>query len=146
MPYTYEYPRMAVTADAVVFELSSPPRVLLIRRASEPFKGKWAIPGGFVDMDESAQAGAVRELKEETGVDGVALQFFGHFDSVDRDPRQRTLSLAFWGAVEPGAVKVMGSDDASEAGWHAVDALPELAFDHQLILEKAIAAFGSERP
>lgn len=145
MPYTYPHPRMAVTADVVLFELASPPRVLLIKRAQAPFAGRWALPGGFVDMDETALAGAARELLEETGARGVDLTFLGYFDAVDRDPRGRTLSLAFWAVVAQGAVAVQASDDASDARWHPVTALPELAFDHALILERARAALGEPR-
>ncbi len=141
MPFTYDYPHMAVTVDAVLFELTDPPRVLLIERGHEPFKGKWAIPGGYVEMDEQVHVAAERELAEETGVEGIALTFLGYFDGVDRDPRERTLSLAFWGTVPPNSVAITASDDACDARWRSILELPELAFDHQLILERAIDAF-----
>ncbi|MBS0362941.1 MAG: NUDIX hydrolase [Proteobacteria bacterium] len=140
MPYTYAYPHMAVTADAVLLTRSAPRKVLLIRRAKAPFEGQWAIPGGYVDMDEEIAAAAARELAEETGVTGLDLRFLGYFDAVGRDPRERTLSLAFVGEVESEhAVLAAAADDAAEAAWHRLDALPPLAFDHAEILKRALA-------
>jgi 8-oxo-dGTP diphosphatase len=141
MPFTYDYPHMAVTADAVVLTREEPQKVLLIQRAKPPFAGQWAIPGGFVDIDEAIAAAAARELAEETGVQGVALRFLGYFDALGRDPRERTLSLAFWGTVaDEGAARAVAADDAAALAWHPLDRLPPLAFDHAEILKAALAA------
>ena len=131
-----QYPHMAVTVDAVVFRDGAAPSVLLIKRGSDPYAGKWALPGGFAEMSETLLAAAHRELAEETGLTGVSLQFLHYFDAVDRDPRGRTFSLAFWGVVATGDVKA--ADDAAEAQWHALSALPPLAFDHADILKQAV--------
>lgn len=141
MPYTYTYPQIAVTVDAIVFRSSKPASVLLIRRGQAPFEGAWALPGGFVEIDEACVDAAHRELAEETGLRGVDLTFLHYFDAVDRDPRHRTLSLAYWGVVEDHAVAVGGADDAAEARWFALTALPELAFDHAEILARAASAW-----
>lgn len=141
MPHTYEYPHMAVTVDAVVFRGGAEPSVLLIKRAKDPHAGKWAIPGGFVDMSETVEAAAHRELEEESGLRGVDLHFLHYFDAVDRDPRERTLSLAFWGVVEQGGDGVAAADDATDAYWHPLSKLPPLAFDHADVLERAIKAW-----
>lgn len=138
MPYTYQYPHMAVTVDAVVFRDGDAPSVLLIKRGREPHAGKWALPGGVVDMTETLLAAAHRELEEETGLSGVDLQFLHYFDAVDRDPRERTLSLAFWGVVSAGADVVAAGDDAADVVWHPIVALPPLAFDHAEVLERAV--------
>lgn len=146
MPFTYDYPHMAVTADAVVLTEGEAPRVLLIRRAKPPFAGQWALPGGYVDMDEPAAAAARRELAEETGLKDVTLSFLGYFDAIDRDPRERTLSLAFWG-VAPEAARnaARAADDAADLAWHPLDRLPELAFDHAEILRAAAGARRAAR-
>jgi 8-oxo-dGTP diphosphatase len=143
VPFTYEYAHMAVTADAVVLTRGRPAKVLLIQRARAPFAGQWAIPGGFVDMDERIAAAAARELSEETGVEGVDLRFLGYFDALGRDPRERTLSLAFWGVVDSeDAAKAVAADDAAALAWHPVDRLPPLAFDHAEILKAALSALA----
>lgn len=139
MSYTYKYPHIAVTVDAVVFR-AAPARVLLIKRGRAPFEGAWALPGGFVDMAETCADAAARELQEETGLAGVALSFLHYFDAVDRDPRERTLALAFWGVAGDDA-KASAADDAADVDWHAVDALPELAFDHAEVIERALQAW-----
>lgn len=141
MPYTYQYPHMAVTVDAVVFRSGDDPSVLLIKRGKDPHAGKWAIPGGFVDMTETAESAAHRELEEEAGLRGVDLHFLHYFDAVDRDPRERTLSLVFWGVVERGNDGVAGADDAAEAQWHSISRLPQLAFDHAEVLARALNAW-----
>jgi 8-oxo-dGTP diphosphatase len=147
MAFTYEYPRMALTTDAVVFAAGPPPKVLLIQRARPPFAGQWAIPGGFVDMDERIASGAARELAEETGVEGVALRFLGYFDAPERDPRERTLSLAFWGTVaDDEMMRAKAADDAAALAWHPVDRLPPLAFDHAEILAAALSAWKASEP
>jgi 8-oxo-dGTP diphosphatase len=143
MPYTYQYPHMAVTVDAVVFT-SGPEAVLLIKRGKAPFEGKWALPGGFVDMTETCEAAAHRELAEETGIAGVDLRFLHYFDAIDRDPRGRTVALAFWGvAGDEGAVNA--ADDAADVRWHPIAELPELAFDHAQVLERALSAWRSSK-
>jgi 8-oxo-dGTP diphosphatase len=143
MPYTYQYPHMAVTVDAVVFR-EAPDSVLLIKRGRAPFEGKWAIPGGFVDMTETCEAAAHRELAEETGLTGVGLRFLHYFDAVERDPRERTLALAFWGVAD-GAAEVKAADDAADVRWHPIAQLPELAFDHAEIIARAISAWRTSR-
>lgn len=137
MLYTYEYPHMAVTVDAVVFWADHAPKVLLIKRAKPPYEGCWAIPGGFAEMTETLIEAASRELQEETGVEGVDLRFLHYFDAPDRDPRERTLSLAFWGVIKDMPL-AQAADDAAELAWHPLDSLPELAFDHARVLERAV--------
>jgi 8-oxo-dGTP diphosphatase len=137
MPYTYDYPRPAVTVDVVVVSREAPPRVLLIRRKHEPFAGKWAIPGGFVDVDEPLEAAARRELREETGVEAGDVQQLHTFGDPGRDPRGRTISVVYLTRVDPEAVRAAADDDAAEVGWHALDRPPPLAFDHAAILEHA---------
>lgn len=139
MPITYEHPRPAVTVDAVVFARGGGgTSVLLIRRGKPPFEGKWALPGGFVEMDETLAQSAARELAEETGLTGVDLEQLHAFGDPGRDPRGRTVSIAHWGVIEGRPPPVRGDDDAAEARWHDVDALPELAFDHAHILRMAV--------
>lgn len=140
MSYTYKYPRPAVTADCVVITKEEDPRVLLIQRGNEPFKGCWAFPGGFMDMDETTEQCAMRELKEETGLVVDHLTQIGAYSKVDRDPRGRTLSVAYLAIVnEPLAVS--GMDDAAKADWFPLSSLPDLAFDHNEIMNDAIAVF-----
>ena len=129
-----------VTVDALVFTLADAgPRVLLVKRGSEPFKGQWALPGGFVDMDEELHDAAVRELAEETGLTGVKLEQMYTFGTVGRDPRGRQITVCFLGIVR-GAVAVKGGDDASEAEWWDVGALPQsLAFDHAEVIAMGLA-------
>ncbi|MBQ7489743.1 MAG: NUDIX hydrolase [Bacteroidales bacterium] len=137
MSYTYEYPRPAVAADCVVFGFNGRElQVLLIERGNEPFKGCWAFPGGFMNMDETAEQGALRELQEETGLDINRIKQLGAFTEVQRDPRGRVVSIAFYALVRPA--EVTGGDDAKEARWFALDDVPRLAFDHDYILRKAM--------
>src|SRR3954469_21619213 len=135
--YTYDYPRPAVTVDAVLVTRERPPRVLLIRRKHDPFAGKWALPGGFIDMDETLEESARRELREETGVTAADLTQIGTFGDPGRDPRGRTISVAYLARVKAKDVRPVAADDAAEVGWFALDALPELAFDHAQILARA---------
>jgi len=137
--FNYEFPHMAVTVDAVLFDQSiDPAQVLLIQRENDPFAGHWAFPGGYVDMDEPVRDAALRELKEETGAVVKDIDFLGYYDAIDRDPRERTLSFAFVGVTSKSMHAVVGTDDASDAQWFPVDNIPELAFDHQMILEDAL--------
>jgi 8-oxo-dGTP diphosphatase len=141
MSFTYPYPHMAVTADAVILTRAEPRKVLLVQRGGTPFKGMWAIPGGYVNLDERIETAAARELAEETGLRIGALHFLGYFDAVDRDPRERTLTLAFWGMVaDEDAQPLAAGDDAKALGWRPVDHLPTLAFDHAEILRAALEA------
>jgi 8-oxo-dGTP diphosphatase len=132
--YSYKYPRPAITVDAIVdAKIKGIHHVLLIQRGLEPFKGKWALPGGFVEMDELLETACKRELKEETGLEVKTMTQFKAFDSIERDPRHRTISIVFY-VVIPDRKEVKGTDDASRAEWFPVDELPELAFDHKDIL------------
>ena len=137
MSYTYKYPRPAVTADCVVITKEKEPKVLLIQRGHEPFKGQWAFPGGFMNMDETTEQCAVRELEEETGLKVSNIQQIGAYSKVDRDPRGRTVTVAYLAIIDkPEAVK--GLDDAAKAQWFPISNLPKLAFDHEEIMRDAI--------
>jgi 8-oxo-dGTP diphosphatase len=137
--YCYEYPRPMVTVDAAVFSrVEGRWCVLLIQRGNPPFEGRWALPGGFVDMEETLEAAAVRELREETGMEGVELRQLASYGDPGRDPRGRTISVVFAGvADEKRAGRVKGGDDAAHAAWHPIEGLPELAFDHDRIVADA---------
>lgn len=141
MSYTYKYPRPAVTTDCVVFTQEEEPKVLLIQRGNEPYKGCWAFPGGFMNMEETAEECAVRELKEETGLTVKQIQQIGAYSKVDRDPRGRTISIAYLAIVD-APTAVSGMDDAAKAAWFPLSSLPNLAFDHQDIMTDAIALFN----
>lgn len=138
--YTYKYPRAALTTDALILKKHIG-EILLIQRGIEPFKGKWALPGGFVEMDELLADACKRELMEETGLVVEKLEQFQVFDKVDRDPRGRTISVVFYGFVEKDA-DVKGGDDAAEAAWFKLDALPELAFDHDQVIDVFFKMLG----
>ncbi len=132
--YTYKYPRPALTVDAIVIaRVAGNFYVLLIERGAEPFKGKWALPGGFVEMDELLEAACIRELKEETGFEAESMQQFRVFDAIGRDPRHRTISVVFYTFADRIA-DVKGQDDAANARWFNISNLPELAFDHLEII------------
>ena len=145
-PYCYKHPRPAVTADIVLFRRAGDEiQVLLIKRAHAPYKGKWALPGGFVDENEPLERAAARELKEETGVARVRLQQFGAFGDPGRDPRGHTVSIAFAG-ISGADLKVRAGDDAAEADWHPATHPPSLAFDHKKILAAALRhVFGESK-
>jgi 8-oxo-dGTP diphosphatase len=139
--YIYDWPRPMVTVDALVFTLASDgPQVLLIKRAKEPFKGRWAVPGGFVEMDEELEDAVARELKEETGLDGVELEQMYTFGTVGRDPRGRQITVCFLGIAESSNTTIEGGDDAAEAKWWPVKSLPSpLAFDHDRVIAMGIS-------
>ncbi len=139
--YCYKYPRPSVTTDCVVFgydEKENSLSVLLIQRKSKPYKGCWAFPGGFLNMDEDAETGALRELKEETNMDPVFIKQLGAYTKVDRDPRDRVITIAYYALTKITEVK--GGDDAAEARWFPLNEIPDLAFDHKDILKEAIFA------
>ncbi len=139
MPYTYEYPRPSVTVDCIIFGLDgSALKVLLIERGLEPFKGHWALPGGFVDMDENLETAAIRELEEETGVTDVFFEQLYTFGNPGRDPRGRVITVAYYALVNLSEHPVRASSDADNAEWFKLDELPPLAFDHGKVLNMAI--------
>ena len=140
MAYTYEYPRPAVTADCIVITKEAEPKVLLIERGGEPFKGCWALPGGFMNMDETTEQCAFRELEEETGLKIGEVHQIGAYSRVDRDPRGRTITVAYLAVVD-APIAVKGQDDAAKAQWFPLSALPELAFDHEEIMRDAIKKY-----
>ena len=136
--YTYDYPRPAVTTDCVIFGYDGKElKVLLIERGIEPFKGRWAFPGGFLNMDEDALAGARRELKEETGLEDAFIEQFHTFSEPGRDPRGRVITIAHYALVK--IQEVEGGDDAAQARWFPIGEVPPLAFDHDRILRMAMS-------
>ena len=138
MSYTYEYPRPSVTVDSVVFGYEANElRVLLIERGEDPFRGAWALPGGFIGVDEDLEDAAKRELQEETGIQPLLLEQLGAFGTPGRDPRGHTVTVAFVALVKLGDHSVRAATDAADARWFPAGAPPELAFDHGVILEAA---------
>lgn len=141
--YCYRYPHPAVTTDCVIFGFDGERlQVLLIERGIEPFKGRWAFPGGFIKMDETAEEGALRELKEETGMENAFMQQFHTFSNPLRDPRERVITIAFYALVRIQEVK--GGDDAASARWFPLDEIPALAFDHDHMLRMATQRLRQE--
>ena len=139
MPFTYEYPRPAVAVDCVVFGFDDGElKVLLIKRGLEPFKGAWALPGGFVRLDETLDAAARRELAEEAGLTDVYLEQLFTFGDVARDPRERVLSVSYYALVALDRHPPAAATDADAAAWFAVADLPSLAFDHAAIVTAAV--------
>lgn len=145
MAYTYKYPRPAVTADCIVITREAEPKVLLIQRGDEPFKGGWAFPGGFMNMDETTEQCAIRELKEETGLRLSNVHQIGAYSKVDHDPRGRTITVAYLAIIDE-PIAVTGQDDAAKAQWFPLSALPELAFDHDDIMQDAIKIYKTLSP
>lgn len=144
LPFCYAHPHPAVTTDAVVFTLREGElAVLLIRRGGEPFKGRWALPGGFLMPDEDLDACARRELVEETGVALTQLHSFANFSAPERDPRERVISAAYWALTPSEDLSPRGGSDADDARWFVITALPKLAFDHAKIVDSALIALRS---
>ncbi|BCS86444.1 NUDIX hydrolase [Prevotella herbatica] len=137
MNYTYKYPRPAVTADSVVITKEAAPKVLLILRKADPYQGRWAFPGGFMEMDETTEQCAIRELQEETRLVISEVQQIGAYSKVDRDPRGRTITVAYLIRVDE-PLEVQGQDDAADARWFSLNDHPTLAFDHDDIMRDAI--------
>jgi 8-oxo-dGTP diphosphatase len=140
MPYTYEYPRPSLTVDCVVFGLDKDDllKVMLIERNLSPFKGQWALPGGFVQLEETLEDAARRELWEETGIENVFLEQLHAFGEVDRDPRDRVVTIAYYALVNLWEYQIKAATDASNAAWFPITQLPPLAFDHDKILQVAL--------
>lgn len=140
MTYTYKYPRPAVTGDCIVITKEVNAKVLLIQRADEPYKGCWAFPGGFLNMDETIEQCAIRELEEETGLKVYDVHQIGAYSKVDRDPRGRTITVAYLAIID-NPISVLGQDDAAKAEWWPLSALPQLAFDHNDIINDAYTLY-----
>jgi 8-oxo-dGTP diphosphatase len=138
--FSYDYARPALTVDCVVFGFDEGDlKVALIKRDVEPFRGKWALPGGFVHVDETLDDAARRELREETGIEPVYLEQLYTFGELDRDPRERVVSVAYYALVKLSDHRIRAATDAAEAAWFAVNDVPSLAFDHGRILDTALA-------
>ncbi|MBI5460777.1 MAG: NUDIX hydrolase [Gammaproteobacteria bacterium] len=136
--YSYRYPHPAVTTDIVIFTIRDGQlKLLLIKRGGEPHQGRWALPGGFVEMDEDLETSARRELEEETGVSGVYLEQLYTFGRPDRDPRERVITVAYYALIPSDQVRLQAATDAEAVGWFAFEELPPLAFDHDAIVAMA---------
>ena len=142
MSYVYKYPRPAVTADCVVITKEAEPKVLLIQRGEEPFKGAWAFPGGFMEIDETTEQCAIRELEEKTGLVVTDILQIGAYSKVERDPRGRTITVAYLAVIDT-PVNVSGQDDAARAQWFPLSELSHLAFDHCDNMLDAIKCYKS---
>lgn len=143
--FSYPFPRPALTVDIIVVAQGPRPQVVLIRRGQEPFAGKWALPGGFVEEGETLEEAARRELKEETTLSVGAMHQIGTFGDPGRDPRGWTVSVAFLTIVNAAKMTPRADDDAAEVGWHDLFRLPPLAFDHKEILRKARAYIARKK-
>ena len=136
MKYCYDYPRPAVTADIIILKKSTNESfVLLIERKHPPYEGMWALPGGFLNMDETLEEAALRELQEETGITGVMLEQFHTYSEVNRDPRHRTITTVFIGYLNDNTIEPEAGDDAAEVKWFALEKLPPLAFVHGEVMK-----------
>ncbi len=145
MNHTYEFPRAALTVDCVVFGFDEGDlKVLLIQRGIQPFKGSWALPGGFVRLDETLEEAARRELAEETGLKDVFLDQFGAFSGLDRDPRERVISVAYYALTKPEEHQTRATTDADDAQWFSAAQPPSLAFDHASILTQALESLRTK--
>ncbi len=140
MSYTYKFPRPGITVDCVVFGLDEQDtlKVILIQRKLPPFEGQWALPGGFVHLDETLEQAAWRELREETGIQDVFLEQLYTFSALNRDPRERIITVAYYALVNLGEYHLEATTDAADAAWFAIDNLPKLAFDHSEIFQTAL--------
>lgn len=149
MPFTYKHDRPSLTADCVVFaESEGKLQVLLVQRDRDPFAGCWAFPGGFVEPGEELADAARRELMKETGIRLQRVEQVGAFGGVGRDPRGWVVSVAFYGVMDQAEMETQrprAADDAREAAWFPLGALPPLAFDHDDILRRAVRCFNDER-
>lgn len=143
--FSYDYPRPALTVDLVLATLEGKPRVLLIKRKHDPFGGRWALPGGFVDENERLVDAALRELREETGLTAVSLEQLYTAGDPGRDPRGWTVTVAYLARVEPDQLRPVAADDAAEVAWFPLDDLPPLAFDHAMILARARARIADRQ-
>jgi 8-oxo-dGTP diphosphatase len=144
--YVYEWPRPMATVDAAVFAFfDGRPNLLLIRRKIDPYKGRWALPGGFVEIDEDLPDAVARELAEETGLTGVSLEQLRAFGRPGRDPRGRTITVAYFGIIEKGWDRIQAADDAERAQWFDIEGLPQMAFDHDEIARCAIERLNRRR-
>ena len=138
MAYTYDHPHPAVTVDIVIFTIEDNDlKLLLIQRDQAPFAGLWALPGGFVEMDESLRRAAWRELKEETGVNAAFLEQLGALGHPDRDPRERVITVAYYALIPLDRLEIQAASDARDARLFSIKAMPELAFDHAKIVRRA---------
>lgn len=146
MSYTYKHPRPALTVDAVVFRDRNKSRfeILLIQRDRPPFEGDWALPGGFVDMDETLETAVARELEEETNLKGIELEQLHSFSALNRDPRGRTVSVVFWGVLKNN-LQAQAGDDARSVKWFDIDKLPTLSFDHDEVVKLAIQKLENKK-
>ncbi len=145
MAYEYEFPHPAVTVDVAIFTIRNDElKVLLIKRALDPFLGSWALPGGFVELDESLVEAAKRELKEETGVAAAYLEQLYTFGEPNRDPRERVISVAYYALMPSDALEIKAASDAEGVGWFSIDELPKLAFDHSDILTMALTRLAAK--
>ena len=137
--HCYDWPRPAVTTDIAVFaKRDGEASILLIQRGGEPFAGCWALPGGFLEEDETLETCAARELKEETGLEAGSLHLFGTYSEPGRDPRGRTVTVAYWTRLKEGSGAATAGDDAADCRWFALNQLPKLAFDHDQIIADAM--------
>jgi 8-oxo-dGTP diphosphatase len=138
--YVYDWPRPMVTVDAVVFAVTTDAiKLLFIKRGHEPFKGKWAFPGGFIGMDEDLDDAVARELQEETGLTGVHLEQMHTFGKPGRDPRGRQITVVYMGIINQGLDRIKAGDDAELAQWFDINALPsDISFDHDIMAQFAI--------
>ncbi len=145
--YIYDWPMPMVTVDATVFTfLNNKAKLLLIKRGNEPFKGKWAIPGGFIEIDEELEDAVARELAEETGLTNVPLEQMRTFGRCGRDPRGRQITIVFMGIVPSSRNKVKGGDDAAKANWFDIEKLPQnMAFDHDEVAGFAISRLKKKK-
>jgi 8-oxo-dGTP diphosphatase len=141
--YVYDWPRPMVTVDAAVFAFfGKKAKLLLINRGNQPFKGQWALPGGFIEINEELEDAVVRELREETGLVDVPLEQMHTFGNVGRDPRGRQITIVFMGVLDKRPPEIKGGDDAAKAKWLDIEKLPKnMAFDHNEVAKFAIARF-----